>query len=59
VAHAEKCPICGGTGNADRTWATDSMIRIETCNGCFGTGWVTVQDTPTYITIYATNKTPQ
>jgi len=34
MAHAEKCPVCLGTGH----W------NLKPCHGCEGKGWVEVQD---------------
>ena len=34
MTHAEKCPVCNGKGK----------VKKETCYGCLGYGWVTVQD---------------
>lgn len=41
MAHAEKCPVCNGTGKVDD----------KSCHGCYGLGWVTIYDgnTPTFI----------
>jgi len=46
MAHAERCPVCGGAGripdtNASGTTAHDGM---HSCHGCAGAGWVTVKD---------------
>ena len=41
--HAEKCPVCNGTGKVDD----------KQCHGCAGLGWVSVQDTyPIYYPPY-------
>jgi len=42
MAHAEKCPICYGSGKAH----TDYKVEIvgEPCHGCGGRGWVEVAD---------------
>jgi DnaJ-class molecular chaperone len=32
IHHAEKCPVCNGSGK----------INLEKCHGCFGRGWVIV-----------------
>lgn len=47
MAHAEKCPVCGGTGKAAPAgaWA-GSPDSFPTCHGCQGKGWVTVEDSP-------------
>lgn len=39
MTHAEKCPVCGGSGRLD----------VQICHGCEGWGWVTVgePETPT------------
>lgn len=34
MSHAERCPVCAGTGK----------VKAERCHGCGGSGWVTVQD---------------
>lgn len=47
MAHAEKCPVCGGLGKvpcAEKCGSTASNDLV-TCHGCGGKGWVTVQDT--------------
>jgi len=36
MAHAEKCPLCGGEGVV--------IGQPNKCHGCDGKGWVTVQD---------------
>lgn len=40
MAHAEKCPICYGSGRigVERTSRKD-------CHGCQGKGWIEVDDT--------------
>lgn len=35
MAHAEKCPVCSGTGKSEPD---------KVCHGCDGKGWVTVKD---------------
>lgn len=43
--HAEKCPVCGGSGQVDKVQPDDVVMhRWETCHGCGGAGWVTVPD---------------
>ena len=32
MSHAEKCPVCNGTGK----------LKKETCHGCSGRGWVPI-----------------
>ena len=47
MAHAETCPICGGTGKFRYPLldGSSSATPLEsTCHGCGGLGWVTVQD---------------
>lgn len=43
MAHAEKCPICSGTGrvNTDDKSIVGGQIP---CYGCGGKGWVEVQE---------------
>ena len=51
MAHAEKCPVCDGTGKVPNgfysstsgEWVSTSAVP-ETCRSCGGTGWVTVHD---------------
>lgn len=55
MSHAEKCPVCDGTGIIkwyNRNFSpfgfesTSGQSFIEkTCHGCQGKGWVTVTDT--------------
>lgn len=43
MAHAQTCPLCGGTGN--KNGAPNNLTGTnEICRGCGGLGWVTVQD---------------
>jgi len=45
--HAEKCPVCGGTGrvNLEPDPGTTAQMGNEVlCHGCGGSGWVTVAD---------------
>ena len=45
MAHAEKCPVCGGSGKAvpEGPWG-GGPSTYPTCHGCQGKGWVTVED---------------
>ena len=43
MSHAEKCPICGGTGKVYPSYQSTGTIEI-TCHGCGGYGWVEVRD---------------
>lgn len=49
MAHAEKCPICNGSGKVyPRTPTSTGGITIpdsDPCHGCNGKGWVEVGDT--------------
>ncbi len=51
MAHAETCPVCQGTGKVYGVLETGAF-PTQTCHGCGGAGWVTVQDTPGNKTIY-------
>ena len=44
MAHAETCPVCNGKGYIiiEGNWQKES--KKEKCHGCWGIGWVTVQD---------------
>ena len=47
MAHAEKCPLCGGSGQIETPPPKDSTqasLNTKLCHGCGGSGWVTVQD---------------
>lgn len=56
MAHAQRCPICGGTGktpkNLDevqeeshrRDTPMSDVKKAKTCHGCHGKGWVEVAD---------------
>ena len=47
MAHAERCPICYGTGKLTPPkipYYTSDSPQPQTCHGCGGLGWVTVQD---------------
>jgi DnaJ-class molecular chaperone len=47
MAHAEKCPVCNGTGN--KNGAEDNLYGTNIiCRGCGGSGWVEVQDRNEY-----------
>lgn len=44
MTHAERCPLCGGSGQiVAYSGSAMESIPME-CNGCSGTGWVTVRD---------------
>lgn len=40
MAHAEKCPVCNGTG---KTIEANEDKNLK-CHGCNGLGWITVND---------------
>jgi DnaJ-class molecular chaperone len=45
MAHAEKCPVCYGSGRVKVGYPLATIdYGDKTCHGCGGTGWVTVQD---------------
>jgi hypothetical protein len=46
MAHSEICPICSGKGKVDKNG------KEETCHGCGGSGWITVQDTTCPYPVY-------
>ena len=46
--HAEKCPLCRGTGEISAIYSAPKTMVIK-CNGCDGKGWVVVEDKPTQI----------
>jgi hypothetical protein len=55
MSHAEKCPVCNGTGKVHEyplEVSTAANPTIRTCHGCMGLGWVTIQENrtpPSYI----------
>jgi len=53
MAHAEKCPVCDGSG----------QYEFRECHGCGGKGWITVEDcnlghVPNFIQPYYTPYYP-
>ena len=51
MAHAEKCPVCNGSGQyrrfptveeADNTTAPIDSLPFVGCHGCGGKGWIEV-----------------
>ena len=53
--HAEKCPVCGGSGEVqvpyvkqEGSTAALPTVIPKRCHGCGGSGWVTVQDVPIF-----------
>lgn len=45
-AHAEICPVCGGSGCLPTTNDYSSSAKDtphKTCHGCGGCGWITVR----------------
>ena len=44
MAHAEKCPVCNGTGK----YLLEPDNREIACYGCDGKGWIEVADSPYY-----------
>lgn len=45
VSHAERCPVCGGSGDIIDGQSSNSFAPcVQPCNGCGGLGWVTVKD---------------
>ena len=46
MMHAEKCPVCGGSGKLVVSTDTTTTVPLTVpCQGCGGRGWVEVQDT--------------
>lgn len=43
MAHAERCPVCSGSGKKTE-FPNSTAPQLEDCRGCDGTGWVTVDD---------------
>jgi len=44
MAHAEKCPVCNGTGRIENTGST--AVNEKSCHGCNGRGWIEVGSGP-------------
>ena len=47
--HAEKCPVCNGTGLVGESYpnygsSTGGFYTQKTCHGCHGKGWILVPD---------------
>ena len=42
MAHAEKCPVCGGDGGRRGSRSDTGSSEFVTCHGCGGKGWVEV-----------------
>lgn len=47
MAHAERCPVCHGSGKLPDNGRSTAITK-ETCHGCLGRGWVTVEDAVSY-----------
>ena len=56
MAHAEKCPVCGGEGTITKKVCNTSGAEVETCKGCGGRGWVEVSDSTDNEVHFITNK---
>lgn len=41
--HAERCPVCGGTGRIVTLPHLTVPVTVQ-CHGCNGKGWVSVPD---------------
>ena len=46
MSHAEKCPVCKGSGETRPGQLDRYQIETLTCHGCEGKGWVEVSDGP-------------
>ena len=45
MTHAERCPVCNGSGKyVESTYFTITAPIEKTCHGCLGKGWVEVRD---------------
>ena len=57
MAHAEKCPLCNGSGKKSTVIpsGTDTQGFVTSpCHGCGGQGWVLVEGTPLLTSPYWT-----
>ena len=45
MSHAEKCPVCGGTGQVSNRGI--DTPTTETSHACNGRGWIVVEDNET------------
>lgn len=43
-SHAERCPVCGGSGVIPCNDYVITSTTTKPCRGCGGLGWVTVRD---------------
>ena len=48
MSHAEKCPVCNGSGKIRTVSGAGTLLYDEPCHGCQGKGWITVEDTISY-----------
>jgi len=46
MTHAERCPVCGGSGEVAEKYqgTSSSMPLMRPCHGCGGKGWIVVWD---------------
>jgi DnaJ-class molecular chaperone len=58
MAHAEKCPICYGTGQTPKpsSWVNVQQWQSQ-CHGCGGKGWVIVGEEDYVTTFYPLTPT--
>jgi len=43
MSHAERCPVCHGSGKIWKGVGTSSTGYEDSCYGCNGKGWVSVE----------------
>jgi len=49
MSHAEKCPVCDGTGKVQDNGPSGTSIDFKTCHGCGGKGFVVVADEKEFV----------
>jgi len=54
MSHSEICPVCRGNGVVEIDQRTTAG-KVKKCHGCYGRGWVTVEDHFNDITITKQN----
>ena len=49
MGHAEKCPVCNGSGRVKNSDLYSTGPSEITCHGCCGVGWIVIPDQSQYV----------